>query len=329
MMPLINYAPSQGVYVANTNNMKLASTLTWIIRSFALIGIIALVWLAVQSIFNVFSVTTSSSSSYGGYPEMDFLSKTDSYNEVSFRSPAPQETLYDEAIAAEIDQKIIKTGTLELVVDHADESAVTIASLTQDRDGYVQDSTIREHQDGTKSGNVTIRVPAEQFEPIIEELKAMALVVERETSSTEDVTESYIDLAARLKNAQAQEARYVEILDIATTVEEILQIEQALGNIRGYIESLTGQLQYLDSLTGFSTITITLSEEPVLTIGGKEFRPGTTVKEAAQAVVAIAQWLVVAIIWIVIVGIGIGIPLSLLGWLGWKLVRSIRQRMNR
>ena len=135
-------------------------------------------------------------------------------------------------------------------------------------------------------------------------VKELAVVVERETSSAEDVTEQYIDFAARLKNAQAQETRYVEILDVAKTVEEILQIESALGNIRGYIESLQGQLNYLDSLTGFSTITISLSEEPIITIGGKEFRPGTSAKEAAQAVVAIAQWLVIAIIWILIVGVG-------------------------
>ena len=34
-------------------------------------------------------------------------------------------------------------------------------------------------------------------------------------------------------------------------------------------------------------------------------------KEAAQAVVAIAQWLVTAIIWILIVGVGVGVPLAL------------------
>ncbi|PJE76956.1 hypothetical protein COV05_02060 [Candidatus Uhrbacteria bacterium CG10_big_fil_rev_8_21_14_0_10_48_16] len=328
MMPLINYAPSLGAYVANTNNMKLASTLTWITRGFALIGLIAIVGYVSQNLFYSYTTSTSTSS-FGGYPEMAVMELQMNEDEVSIRSSAPNTLLYDEAIAAEVDQKIIKTGTLDLVIDQAEESILSITTLTEGQGGYVQSSSLREHEDGTKSGYIIVRVPADTFESSLEELKAMALVVERETTSAEDVTENYIDLSARLKNAQVQEARYVEILDIATTVEEILQIEQALGNIRGYIESLTGQLQYLDSLTGFSTITINLSEEPVLTIGGKEFRPGTTVKEAAQAVVAIAQWLVIAIIWIVIIGIGIGIPLSLLGWLGWKLVRSIRQRMNR
>jgi hypothetical protein len=188
----------------------------------------------------------------------------------------------------------------------------------------VETSTLQEHEDGTKSGYVTIRVPADQYDITMATVKELAVVVERETSSAEDVTEQYIDLAARLKNAQAQETRYVEILDVAKTVEEILQIESALGNIRGYIESLQGQLNYLDSLTGFSTITISLSEEPVITIGGKEFRPGTTIKEAAQAVVAIAQWLMTAIIWILIVGVGVGVPLALIVWLVWKGIGRIK-----
>ena len=160
------------------------------------------------------------------------------------------------------------------------------------------------------------------------ELKALALVVTSESVNSDDVTEQYIDLAARLKNAQLQETRYVEILQTAKTVEEMIQVETALANVRSTIESLTGQIQYLDSQTNFSTITITLSEEPVITVGGKEFRPGTTIKEAAQAVVALAQWLVEAVIWTVIVGVGVGIPLLLFGWLGWEAAQNIPARIK-
>lgn len=311
--------------------MTFKAVLPWLQRGLAVVGLAAIIAFVGQNLFNVFSVATTSSP--GGYAEfasesaqydMVVSNSSASFEEKSLRSPSPEGYLYDEAIAAEVDQKIIKTGSLDLVVDHADESLVAVETVATEKGGYIETSTLQEHDDGTKSGYVTIRVPADQFDLSMALLKELALVVERETSSAEDVTEQYIDLAARLKNAQAQETRYVEILDVAKTVEEILQIESALGNIRGYIESLQGQLQYLDSLTGFSTITITLSEEPVITIGGKEFRPGTTVKEAAQAVVAIAQALVAAIIWIVIVGIGIGVPLALIVWLVWKGIVRIK-----
>lgn len=304
--------------------MNIKTVSIWLQRGLAIVGLAAIIAFVAQSLLNTFSVVTATSSD-GFYGESMALGSDAAFQERSI-APEPGGLLYDKDIAAEIDEKVIKTGSLDLIVDRADESMIAVDAITKEKGGFVQTSNLQEHPDGTKSGYATIRVPAEKFDESMEALKQLALVIERETSSAEDVTERYIDLAARLKNAQAQEARYVEILDIATTVEEILQIESALGNIRGYIESLQGQLQYLDSLTGFSTITISLSEEPVITVGGKEFRPGTNVKQAAQAVVAIAQALVVAIIWIVIVGVGVGVPLALIVWLGWKGVTRIRRR---
>src|SRR3990167_4173628 len=156
--------------------------------------------------------------------------------------PSPGgELLYDEAIDQQTDQKVIKNGSLDLVVDHADESLVAIKNIVMAKKGYVQYATTQEHPDGTKSGYATVRVPEESFDTTITELKALALVVTQESVNSDDVTEQYIDLAARLKNAQLQEARYVEILQVAKTVEEMIQVETALANVRSTIESLTGQ----------------------------------------------------------------------------------------
>jgi uncharacterized protein YlbG (UPF0298 family) len=298
------------------NNMKLQSTLPWITRVLAIVGLVAITIFLWKAFTNRDNTLTSA---VGVWGEAPMMYEAQLVMEDSFKSTTPERggLLYDEAIAADVDQKIIKTGSLDLLVDRADESLEGVEMVASQNGGYVETSTVQEHEDGTKSGYVTIRVPAEAFDDSMQALKQLAVVVERETSSAQDVTEQYRDLAARLKNARAQEERYVDILNVANTVEEILQIEIALGNIRGTIESLQGQIQYLDNLTGFSTITISLSEEPIIMVGGKEFRPGASVKEAVQAVVGMVQALVVAVIWIVIVGVGIGAPLVLIGWLGW------------
>jgi len=306
--------------------MTFKAFLPWLQRGLAIVGLVAIIAFVAQYLLNTFSVATTSSSGVYYAESMVMDASIASEEKMLLRSREPGGFLYDEAIAAEIDQKIIKTGSLDLVVNEAEQSLADAESIVMEKGGYVESSTLQEHEDGTKSGYVTIRVPADQFDITMALVKELALVVERETSSAEDVTEQYIDLAARLKNAQAQETRYVQILDQANTVEEILQIESALGNIRGYIESLQGQLNYLDNLTGYSTITISISEEPVITVGGKEFRPGTSVKEAAQAVVAIAQALMVAVIWMVIVGVGIGVPLAFIIWLFWKGVTRLRKK---
>lgn len=263
--------------------------------------------------------------SYATMP-MDASTKEVSLGLNRMMAPSPGgEMLYDEATAQTVDEKKIKSGTLDMVVDQVDETVGQIQQLTLEQQGTVQNVWIYEQPDGTKTGSVTIKVPFAKFEQIITDIKQLARVVEQETISTDDVTEQYIDLSARLKNAKTQEGRYLEILNSAKNVEEILQIEQALGNIRSQIESLIGRIQYLDSMTDYSTINVNLNEEPTIKIGGKDFRPGTTIQTAAQAVVEIAQWLVIAIIWIVIVGVGVGVPLLLIGWLGWKLVKKVKR----
>jgi hypothetical protein len=286
----------------------------WLTRVFAFVGILAMIFLIVNTLKQNI-VATTSYPSFGGTMEL----KSESVSYDSVRSIGAPELLRDENTNTE--QKVIKTGSLSLTVDDAISSAQNIRTMIEEEKGFVQTSSINELEDGTHYGYVTVRVPSSAFEESMAALKKMAVVVEAESVSASDITEQYIDLSARLKNAKAQEARYIEILETAKTVDEILQIETALSNTRGYIESLTGQIQYLDSQTEMSSITITLSEEPVVKIGGKTFRPWTSVKQAAQTVVSIAQWLVVAIIWIVIIGACIGAPVVLILWVGWKIAK--------
>ncbi len=314
--------------------MNKSKFLKWgVFTPLSVIGALAIVSLVVVLSFGAIQSLKQSTGNYGGVmsmsssdgffePEMAYDTAIERSESISFMAP---EMLADEALAAEIDQKIIKTGSLTVVVDDADESSATVQEIAEKAGGYVSSVSLRELTDGSRSGSVQIRVPADQFDTVLNEIKDAALVVERETVSTEDVTEEYIDVSARLSNSQAQEDRYVEILEIATTVEEIMQIEEALSWVRSDIESYQGRIDYLDSQTGFSTITVSLSEEPVIVIGGKEFRPGTTIKEAALAFVALVQWSINAAIWIIIVGGGLLIPLALLAWVARKIIIKLKK----
>ncbi|MBT5807812.1 DUF4349 domain-containing protein [Candidatus Uhrbacteria bacterium] len=285
----------------------------------SVIGVIAIVIMLVNVVDDGFYATTSSSG-------IEFAASDSFYAEEAIFAPRAKTSLIaDEAIAAEIENKVIKTGSLDLIVDSATESAALLQTLAEGHDGYVSNVSVREHDDGTHSGWITLRVPGDSFDTMLTEAKSLALVVEEESVSARDVTEDYIDISARLKTANAQEARYIEILSLAYTVEDVLNVENALGNIRSSIESLTGRLQYLDSQIDFSTITVSLSEEPVITIGGKEFRIGTTINQAGQTVVAVLQWLIEALFWVVIVGVGVGVPVGLIVFIGYKSFKRIRK----
>lgn len=235
--------------------------------------------------------------------------------------PQPEPTAGQTA--AEVDQKIIKNGSLHLVVEKVAKANEDLAVLAKAKGGFVQSSQVSERADGTHYGSVSIRVPVLEFENTMKDAKAMALTVKSETATGQDVTEQYTDLQAQLRNAKAQEEVYLQVLKQAKTVQDILSVQQYLGSIRSQIEQLDGRIKYLENQTSYSTISLTLEEEPSVRVPTKEFRPTSAAKEAVQALVALAQGLVISVIWLAIVGGGIGIPTLLLVWLLIKAIIRI------
>jgi hypothetical protein len=156
------------------------------------------------------------------------------------------------------EQKVIKTSYMSLEVSDFRAAADTVDSIARTHGGYTSDSSVRDYA-GRKVGYVTVRVPTEKFEDAVKEIETVGDLKE-ENISLEDVTEHYIDLKARLDNLKRQEERYLDILDMATTVEDVLKIETQLERIRGDIESLQGSLNYLDNRIDLSTIQVQLSE---------------------------------------------------------------------
>ena len=115
------------------------------------------------------------------------------------------------------DRLIIRTGNLSIVVEDSETSAQEIARLAGARGGWVVGSEIFE-SGGAKRGTVTIRVPAEAFDAALAEIKDLAQEVRSESTSSQDVTEEFVDLEARLANLEATADRVRAFLDEARNV---------------------------------------------------------------------------------------------------------------
>jgi hypothetical protein len=231
--------------------------------------------------------------------------------------PTPQPTAGETA--AEVDQKIIKNGYLQMVVDKVADAASEIGRIATARGGFIQSSSVTERGDGTYTGETTVRVPVSKFDEAMTEIKKLATVVKSENTTGQDVTEQYSDLQAQLRNAKAQEEVYLEILKQAKTVEDILLVQDRLGNIRAVIEGLEGRIKYLENATSYSTITVSLQEEPVVRAPTKEFRLGAIIRDAVQTLVNSLQNLAAGLIYAIIVWGGILLPVGILAWIVWKL----------
>jgi hypothetical protein len=164
----------------------------------------------------------------------------------------------DSAMA--LDRMIIRTGNLILVVQDVEAAISSVRDITQAAGGFLASSNSR-YEGELMVADVTIQVPAQTYDVTIQRLRSMAVRVDSEKSSTQDVTEEYADLDAQLRNLQATEVTLLKMMDKATQMSDILAVQRELTNIRGQIERLQGRMKYLSRRSDMSTITLSLIPE--------------------------------------------------------------------
>jgi hypothetical protein len=184
--------------------------------------------------------------------------------------------------AAQKERHVIRTGSLELTVLDTRGTVNQIKGIVASADGIIGSAYIYELKDGLYAADLTLRVPAARFDPIMDQLQELGKAANI-GQSNQDVTMPYVDMAARLKTLKAQEERLREILDMAVKIDEVLQVERELVRVRSEIEAMTAQFTYLQDQVAFSTISLRIKEEAIATqtISPAPFANlGTRVKEA-------------------------------------------------
>lgn len=263
------------------------------------------------------------------------------YDYVDGEANAPAEYAMDDEAGRDIDNKVvngtvgeaslrhvIRNGSLSLTVDDTRETVREVSSMVQDKGGIVSSSNIYEVREGQYHADLTLRVPVALFDSTMDQLETFGKVTRRDTGM-DDVTMHYIDLQSRLANQEAQEARLVEILDMAETVEEVLEVERELYRVRGEIESMSAQLTYLADQVSFSTIYLSLREEtiPTGTISPNPFHNlGQRIVQAftgsINVVLSAVSFIVLAFVAMIPVLILLGVIVLLI----WLLIRKLKSR---
>ena len=147
--------------------------------------------------------------------------------------------------------------------------------------------------DRIRTGVISFMVPAKNFDETIDALAKLGKV-QNEHISGQDVSAQYVDLQARLANAEAQRNAMVALLQRAQSVNDIIAIQNQLGQITQQIEELKGQIQYLDHNTSFSTVTVDILEAgaPAATAAGDKWGFATAISDAAHNFVTTINYLI-------------------------------------
>lgn len=108
---------------------------------------------------------------------------------------------------------------------------------------------------------VTYRVPVKQLDAFLAELEKNRIIANKNFNQY-DVTDSYDVISARLAVLQASQKRYMELLNKAERVEDIIAVEQALTNITMEIDGLATQRDSYDKDIEFTRVSVNLTEVP-------------------------------------------------------------------
>lgn len=162
------------------------------------------------------------------------------------------------------ERKLIRNADIILESDNPSESQRKVSSIAEAHGGFVVTSESRRmNAEGQLKPEmtitVTIRVAAAQFDAVIGEIRGAGNRVTQDKISTQDVTEEYIDLEARIRAKQALEAQFMEIMKQARTVQDALEVQRQLSDVRAEIERLEGRRRFLENQTSLSTINVTIN----------------------------------------------------------------------
>jgi hypothetical protein len=205
---------------------------------------------------------------------------------------APQVRLVD------LGNRIVRTATVDLEVgtDRLNDTINRATDVVTRAKGIYVGSSTSVPDGEPATGQVTFRVPVDAFEPVLRELKALG-TYRGEQSSTEDVTNQYVDLNGQLAAWRAQERVYLRLLDRARSIADVIAVQNQLQQVQSNIERLQGQVDHLEDQSSFSTIVLQLSE-PGAAAARPVGRLGRAWATAVNGLGVMAAALLVGVVWL-------------------------------
>ena len=226
-------------------------------------------------------------------------------------------------------RKIIRNANLQLEAGSPKETKDKIAKIAEAKNGQVFLATQSSSSSSSRPFNkvtMTIKVPSDNFDETIEEIRESASRVINEVIKGRDVTEEFIDIEARLKTQKALEERFLEIMKQSKSVADTLKVQRELARVRTVIERIEGRKRFLENQTSFSTIKIVI--KPPIAISGSStgffYELKKTIGDGFEGAIAFVLFLVRFIITLLPFLIIVVLPVILLIRYFWKRYKKKR-----
>jgi len=206
--------------------------------------------------------------------------------------------------AEAVDRKIIRNADITMEAASTTEAQYRVTEIAEAHGGFVitSEAKQRENLEPTKRTfdiKLVARVPSVEFGASLEEIKKLAGNIPEAHIASQDVTEDFIDLEARIKTQKALELQFLEIMKQAKKVPDALEVQRQLAEVRTDIEKLEGRKRFLENRSSLSTITVNIQAPKLVTVSTTGFR--SSLRDAASDSLDLASNMVVFFVRLVIV----------------------------
>ncbi len=160
-------------------------------------------------------------------------------------------------------RKLIQTAYIDAETEDLDAVLQQLDARIAELGGYIENSNVRNGSAYSgkryRSADITVRIPAKDLDSFIDKVSGLSNIVSSR-KTVEDVTLNYVATESRVKALQTEEARLLELLAKADSLDDLLTVEERLTEVRTELEEVTSTLRVLENQVDYATLHLTVSE---------------------------------------------------------------------
>ncbi len=195
-------------------------------------------------------------------------------------------------------RKVIVNAYYSIETEDLSKATKDLETLAQQSGGYVEEAYVDDY-DADGYAEYVLRIPSDRVDTLSAGLEKLG-VIDSHSKSSEDITDQYYDLDARRKAKEAQRDRILALLEQATSLDQLLSLEQELAEVQGELDSLTGAQNRYDQQVAYATVTVELWQSALGQTGDMPFgiHLSREVRKSFSTALEVLQALLVVLVWL-------------------------------
>ena len=138
--------------------------------------------------------------------------------------------------SAPTDPRLIRNADLRVEVPSLEPALDRVRGVAADQNGTVAGLELRAESGDRRTATVTVRVPEDRFEATLAALRTVG-TVRSESVQAQDVTEEYVDLAAKRGSLARQLEQYHRIMENTTGVDQVLKVQEEVERVQARVST--------------------------------------------------------------------------------------------